>query len=66
MESVFTSKKMEIEINAPEKQLLFKIKNDKSDKPTTILLNQNDLFHLMHALLSINRNFNQEKPYFAD
>lgn len=62
VESVLKNDRLEIQVNQTAKQVLLSIRGDK----TPITFNQNDLFELMHTLLTINRNFNREESYFAD
>jgi hypothetical protein len=48
------------------KQIMMQIYHKPNEYETLLQLAEHDFFELMYAFISINREFQGEKPYFID
>ncbi len=66
-ESVLKKDQFEIRMNPAYKSILFQVSDPAgSEDQPALMLNQAELFELMHAFLAINRTFNRETMYFEE
>ncbi|KEQ26022.1 hypothetical protein [Paenibacillus tyrfis] len=66
-ESVLKKDQFEIRMNPTYKSILFQVSDSAgSEGRPALVLNQAELFELLHAFLAINRSFNQETMYYEE
>jgi len=68
-ESILKKEQWEIQVDLVSKSLCINIGGQQqadSGGQHSLQLDQSDLFELMHALLTINRSFNNETMYYDD
>ncbi|WP_237763060.1 hypothetical protein [Paenibacillus sp. A3] len=57
----------EIRMNPTYKSILFQVSDTAwSEGRPALVLNQAELFELLHAFLAINRSFNKETMYYEE
>jgi hypothetical protein len=67
-EHIWTYENLELHMDASDKHTALHIKSTDpmSNEAVFINLDQSDLIELISALLTINRRFQGEKPFFED
>ena len=65
-ESVLKKDKLEIDMDALDKQVAFKVSRPGQEEPVMVQFDQAEMYELLHAFLTISRTFQGDKPYFSD
>ncbi|WP_231884782.1 hypothetical protein [Paenibacillus elgii] len=67
-ESVLKKDQFEIQMNPTYKSILIQVSDTTtgSEGRPALVLNQAELFELLHAFLAINRSFNRETMYYEE
>lgn len=66
-ESVLKKDQFEIRMNPAYKSILLQVSDTAgSEGRPALVLNQAELFELLHAFLAINRSFNRETMYYEE